>query len=221
MDKLLIIDDEDAMRRLLRLNLEDRYEIIDTGNSAKALDLAMRERPKAILLDLKMPNYSGFELCRTFRSLTATQLIPLIIVSGDGTATTKSLCQELGAKAYFEKPVDYEALRARLADVLSGVPPERRSELRVHLRVMLKLRGTDMTGKPFEESSATANVSRSGFLSGCAAPLAIASIVEVYLLSGGARLVGSARVIRAEETETPYPRYAFRFVETQGDWVLQ
>ena len=80
MDKLLIVDDEEAMRRLLRINLADQYEIIDTGNPEQALALAMQDRPNAILLDLRMPKYSGFELCRTFNSLTFTQLIPIIIV---------------------------------------------------------------------------------------------------------------------------------------------
>jgi hypothetical protein len=47
------------------------------------------------------------------------------------------------------------------------------------------------------------------------------SVANVFLLSGGEQLVGTARVIRAETTETPYPRYAFRFVEKSGQWVLQ
>jgi DNA-binding response OmpR family regulator len=221
MEKLLIVDDEEAIRRLLRINLADRYEIIDTGNPEQALALAMQDKPNAILLDLRMPKYSGFELCRTFNSLTATQLIPLIIVSGEAGATTKSLCKELGATAYFEKPIDFEALRAGLENVLHAVRPERRSEVRVRLRVMLKLRGTDINEKPFEEVSATENVSQSGFLCGCTAPLKKDSTIEVYLVSGGSKFVGKTRVVRSEGCETPYPRYAFRFVQKDGDWILQ
>jgi DNA-binding response OmpR family regulator len=221
MDKLLIVDDEEAMRRLLRINLADRYEIMDTGNPEQALALAMQGKPNAILLDLRMPKYSGFELCRTFNSLTSTQLIPLIIISGEAGATTKSLCKELGATAYFEKPVDFDALRAGLATVLHAVRPERRSEVRVRLRVVLKLRGTDIQEKPFEEVSATENVSQSGFLCGCTAGLKIDSTIEVRLVSGGTKFVGMARVIRSEGCDTPYPRYAFRFVQKDGDWILQ
>ena len=69
MEKLLIVDDEEAIRRLMRINLADRYEIIDTGNPEQALAMAMQDKPNAILLDLRMPKYSGFELCRTFSSL--------------------------------------------------------------------------------------------------------------------------------------------------------
>src|ERR1700693_2120085 len=150
MDKLLIVDDEAAQRRLLRINLADRYEILDTGNSEEALALAMQHKPKAILLDLRMPNYAGFELFRTFKSMTCTQLIPIIIISGEAGATTKVFCKELGATAYFEKPVDFDALRAGLASVLHASQPERRREVRVHLRVMLKLQGIDINEKPFE-----------------------------------------------------------------------
>src|ERR1035437_4773175 len=153
MDKLLIVDDEQAMRRLLRINLADRYEILDTGNSAEALAMAMQGKPNAILLDLRMPNYSGFELCRILKSMTSAQLIPIIIISGEAGATTKLFCKELGATAYFEKPVDFDALRSGLERVLHAAQPDRRSEVRVHLLVMLELRETDINEKPFEETS--------------------------------------------------------------------
>ena len=82
MEKVLIVDDEESMRRLLRIHLEDRYEVIDTGDPMQALAMAMQDKPNVILLDLRMPKHSGLELCRTFSSVTSTQLIPVIIVSG-------------------------------------------------------------------------------------------------------------------------------------------
>jgi DNA-binding response OmpR family regulator len=221
MDKLLIVDDEEAMRRLLRINLADRYEIVDTGNSDQALAMALQGKPNAILLDLRMPNYSGFELCQTFKSMTSTQLIPIVIISGEAGATTKLFCKELGATAYFEKPVDFDALRAGLERVLHAAPPERRSELRVRLQVTLKLRGTDVNEKPFEEVSVTENVSKSAFFCGCRALVKKESTIEVYLVKGEMRFVGKARLVRSEGCDTPYPRYAFRFVQKAGDWILQ
>ena len=221
MDKLLIIDDEEAMRRLLRINLADRYEIIDTGTPEQALAMALQDKPNAILLDLRMPNFSGYELCRTFRAITSTQLIPIIIISGEAGATTKASSKKLGATAYFEKPVDFDALRASLAKVLHTAQRDLRCEVRVQLRVMLKLRGTDINQKPFEELSATENVSKSGFLCGCTALLNKDSTIEVYLVSGGTKFVGKARVVRSEGSDTPYPRHAFRFVQKDGDWILQ
>jgi len=221
MEKILIVDDEEAMRRLLRINLADKYEIIDTGSPEQALAIALQDKPSAILLDLRMPKYSGFELCRTFSSLTATQLIPIIIISGEAGATTKSLCKELGATAYFEKPVDYDALRAGIAKIMQAARPERRSEVRVRLRASLKLRGLDASDNAFEEVSATENVSLSGFLCGCTATLKKDSKIQVYLVAGGMQLVGTARVLRRDPSDTPYPRYAFQFVEKHGQWILQ
>jgi len=221
MHKLLIIDDEAPMRRLLRINLEDRYKIVDTGDPELALEAVLQSKPNAILLDLRMPNYSGFELCRTFKSITSTQLIPIIIVTGEAGASTKLYCEELGAAAYFEKPIDFEALRDRLDKVLEAAHPERRSEVRIALRVTVNLRGTGMHGQPFDELCSTENISRSTFFSRCEALLKKGGEVSVSLVTGGKRFVGMARVMRCEESNAPHSRYAFRFIEKHVNWILQ
>src|SRR2546430_2941090 len=122
MDKLLIVDDEEAMRRLLRINLADRFEIIDTGNAEQALALAMQDKPNAILLDLRMPNYSGFELCRILKSMTSTQLIPLIIISGEAGGNKKLFFKEVGGTGDFLKTVYFFALPSRLAHIFYATP---------------------------------------------------------------------------------------------------
>jgi DNA-binding response OmpR family regulator len=221
MHKLLIIDDEAPMRRLLRINLEDRYKIVDTGDSDLALQAVFQSKPNAILLDLRMPDYSGFELCRTFKSMSATQLIPIIIVSGEAGASTKLYCEELGAAAYFEKPIDFEALRDRLEKILQAAHPERRSEVRVALRVMLNLRGASANGKPFDELCSTENISRSTFFCRCEAPLKQDSEVSVSLVIEGKKFLGMARVIRREEGGAPQMRYAFKFLQKDVNWIIQ
>jgi DNA-binding response OmpR family regulator len=221
MHKVLIIEDEAPMRRLLRINLEDRYKILDTGDPELALEAVLQSKPNAILLDLRMPNYSGFELCRTFKSITATQMIPIIIVTGEAGASTKSYCEELGAAAYFEKPVDFEALRDRLAKILEAAVPERRSEVRIILRVTVNLRGTNVRGQPFEEMCATENISRGTFFCGCESQLRKDSEVAVSMVTGGKKFVGMARVTRCDEHSAPRWRYAFRFLQKDVNWVLQ
>lgn len=220
MSKLLVVDDDDAMRRVIRLNLADSYEIIDTGEPEHALALALEHKPEAILLDLRMPKYSGFELCKTFTSFSSTQMIPVLVISGEAGAKTKQFCRDLGAVAYFEKPVDFEALRVQLADFLKVRRTERRCEVRVRLRVPLRIAGKDENGEPFDTHTTTENVSRSAFLCACPEALPEGSLLEVYLVSAQEEHVGKAQVIRSEWKETRYPRYACRFTERTGHWVL-
>ncbi len=221
MARVLIVDDDESIRRLVRLNLADLYEIFDTGKPEEALALALEHKPDAILLDLRMPGYSGFELCKTFTSFSATQLIPVFVISGEGGAKTKEFCRDLGAAAYFEKPVNFDALRASLAQALQKRRLERRGEVRVGLRVPLKISGRDSNGSAFGLPSTTENVSKNAFLCACSAVLAVESIVDVYLLATEQEHVGKARVVRAEWAGTQYPRYGFKFTEMIGGWVLQ
>jgi DNA-binding response OmpR family regulator len=215
------VDDEAPIRRLMRINLEDRYTIVVTGDPELALEAALRSKPNAILLDLRMPNYSGFELCRTFKSIACTQMIPIIIVTGEAGADTKSYCQELGAAAYFEKPIDFDALRTGLEKVLQAAHPERRGEVRVNLRAMLNLRGTDRQRKPFEEMCDTENVGKSTCSCSCTALLDKRSKVSVSMVTGGKRFLGMARITRSDDGNPIRFRYAFRFVRQDVNWILQ
>ena len=140
MHKLLVIDDDESVRKLLRFRLKNSYEIIDTGSPEEALALALQENPDAVLLDLMMPKYSGFEVCQTLSSLSFTQHIPIIIVSGESTASYKDFCEALGAKDFVQKPVDFEVLERKLSKVMEGSGNGQQSEPRVRLRVTLKLR---------------------------------------------------------------------------------
>lgn len=222
MPLILIVDDDEAMRGLIRERLEDAYKIIDTGNPEGALSLALQSKPDCILLDLMMPEFSGFELCQTLASLSFTRLIPIFVITGEPAARYKDSCMNLGAKEYFEKPLNFGQLRSRLAAVLESKQHERRAEVRVRLRALLKLRGTDTSGRKFELLTTTDDVSASGFLCGCHALLERDAIVEVWLRSGGVELqVGRARMVRVEWPNTAWQRHGFRFVEKPHDWILR
>jgi len=73
MSKILIVDDDEAIRGFLRQQLEDAYEVADTGNPEDALAMALNLKPDCILLDLMMPMLSGLELCQTLTSLSFTR----------------------------------------------------------------------------------------------------------------------------------------------------
>lgn len=220
MAKLLVVDDDGALRRLIRLELEDTYEIIDTGEPEQGLAIALERRPNAILLDLRMPKYSGYELLQTFTSFSPTQTIPVVVVSGESGEYTKEHCKQLGATAYFEKPIDFEALRKCLQEIVKSRRHTPRSEVRVRLRVSLKLRGIDSQETQFEEDTITEDVSISGFLFGCNRKLATDSVVEVFLKSYGGSRVGTARIMHARSTDAVLWHYGCRFIEKTGSWVL-
>src|ERR1700690_2370693 len=114
MPKVLIVDDDESMRGLLRMRLADSFEVIETGNPEQALGLALEHKPDAILLDLMMPKFSGFDLCQSFRSLSYTSTIPILVITGETEAKYKDHCANLGAVAYFEKPLRLDELRRRL-----------------------------------------------------------------------------------------------------------
>ena len=221
MGKVLVVDDDEALRRLMRLELSDTYEIIDSGEPEQGLALALEYKPDAILLDLRMPKYSGYELLQTFTSFSRTQMIPVIIVSGEAGGQTKEHCKQLGAVGYFEKPIDFEALRACLNHIAKTRRYIPRTEVRVRLRVPLKLRGTDSQGKKFDEVATTENVSLSGFLCGCTVELPTDSIVDVYLTSHGEDYVGKAKIVHSSSKGTPLRHYGCHFTEKTGPWILQ
>ena len=220
MQKLLVVDDDEAIRRLLRLELSDTYEIIDSGEPQEGLALALEHKPDAILLDLRMPNYSGYELLQTFTAFSHTQKIPVIIVSGEGGALTKEHCKQLGAYAYFEKPIEFDALRASLSQVTKARRFVPRSEVRVRLRVPLVLKYTDAKGNKLQQETITENVSLSGFLCASTAELLVGSMVDVYITNPLLTYVGNAKIAHSDTKASPLHHYGFRFVEKPGPWVL-
>ncbi len=221
MPKILVIDDDPDVRALHRMRLSETFEIIETGEPEQALSLALEHKPVAILLDLMMPKCSGFELCQSLHSLSYTSMIPIFIITGESAEKYKAHCETLGARAFFEKPVDYKQLKARLNAELQTTQPDRRSNVRVRMRVLLTLRGTDANGNKFEASIATENISSGGFLCSCTVPLLKDSVVDVFFAAPPERSVGRARVVRRESPNAPWQQYGFEFTEITHEWLLR
>lgn len=222
MPTLLIVDDDQSVRKLLRFRLGNSYKILETGAPEDAIALAMQGKPDAILLDLMMPGYSGFEICQTLGSMSFTQLIPIFIVSGESASRYKDFCAALGAKGYFQKPVDFDALESRLKAVIQGRQAERRREARIKLRLVLRIKGANEKGDSFDLFTTTENVGAHSFLAGCTGSLKAGSAVEVAVMNAGEhQTVGEAEIVRIEWPGTPGQRCAFRFRQKPGDWALR
>lgn len=219
--RILVVDDDDALRKLIREWLKGDYEIVDTAEPTEALGLALDLRPDCILLDLLMPGLTGFELCKTISSLSLTHSIPVLVLSGNPPERYGEVCSHLGADDYFEKPIDVARLRARLTELICEGPPADRCELRLKMQVGIELRGLNRYGHAFHEVTSTEDVSPTGFRCACAAQLAHKSVVEVYLRGGVAkRRVGRAEVVRALNGGQNPPQYGFHFMQKPYEWLL-
>lgn len=116
MTTVLVVDDELAIRRLLRSTLERAgYRVFDAVDARAALASVERDRPDAVLLDLGLPDRDGLELVPL---IAKNPDIGLIVVSARGDTDQKVAALDLGAHDYVTKPFDSEELLARLRTVL-------------------------------------------------------------------------------------------------------
>ena len=219
MKKLLIVDDDEALRGLYRRRLSSAYELFETGEPEQAMALALENRPDAILLDLKMPKFNGFELCRNFRSLSYTSKVPIFVVTGQ-SGNYKKECETMGATGYFEKPIDFVKLKQTLAAALDATESKQREIQPLGIRVGLKLHGTDGRGEQFTELVATESASPEGFQFNSPRDFAEGSELDVFLTGNTERHVGHARV--AERFSAGLQLQAYRAVfDGTTDWILQ
>ena len=222
MPKILVVDDDDAIRGLIKARLSGPYQVIDTRDPVQALGLALEHKPDAILLDLMMPDCSGFELCQSIHTLSYTSRIPIFVVSGESAAKYRDYVSNLGASGFFEKPIDFPELKARIAEALQAKRPERRAHVRVRMKLVLKLKGTDERGRSFEQLTTTENVSAGGFL--CNLPVVLPPDARLDVFLSGAdtdRHAGTVRAVRQEAPNSPWQRYGFQFVERSPEWIFQ
>jgi two-component system KDP operon response regulator KdpE len=114
--KVLVIDDEPPIRKLLRMGLSSQgYDIIEAGNGKAALEL-MREAPDLVILDLGLPDIQGHELLRTIRS--RNESVPVVVLSSRGDEAGKVQALDLGADDYVTKPFGMDELLARMRAAL-------------------------------------------------------------------------------------------------------
>ena len=114
--RILVVDDEPAVRDLLVYNLRKaHYETLIAFNGRQALELALQEQPDLILLDLMLPEVDGLDVCRELRS---TSKIPIIMLTARGEEVDRVVGLELGADDYVCKPFSVRELMARIKAVL-------------------------------------------------------------------------------------------------------
>ena len=154
--KVLVIDDEPPIRKLLRMGLGTQgYQTIDAPNGKAALEL-MADQPDLVILDLGLPDVPGLELLRQIRS--RREDVPIVVLSSRGDEAAKVEALDLGADDYVTKPFGMEELLARMRAAL-------RHQLQVHgdrpifnvgdlsvdlVRRIVKMRGHEVKLSPKE-----------------------------------------------------------------------
>jgi two-component system KDP operon response regulator KdpE len=118
--RILIVDDEPQIIRVLRMSLSTRgYDVRSAADAESALETFHDWPPDLVITDLSMPGMSGIELCRRLRSISQ---IPLIVLSVKGEERTKVEALDAGADDYLTKPFGMDELFARIRATLRRAP---------------------------------------------------------------------------------------------------
>jgi two-component system, OmpR family, KDP operon response regulator KdpE len=121
--RVLIVDDEPPIRKLLRMGLTAQgYQVLEAPNAKAALEL-LAQNPDLVILDLGLPDVQGFELLRTMRA--RNEQLPIVVLSSRGDEAAKVQALDLGADDYVTKPFGTDELLARMRAAL-------RHQLQVH-----------------------------------------------------------------------------------------
>lgn len=131
--KLLLVDDEPINLQVLRQVLQDDYRLFFAKDGDKALELASRERPDLLLLDVMMPGMTGYEVCTRLKQNAATAAIPVIFVTALADVDDEARGFEVGAVDYITKPVSPAIVRARVRTHLSLVRVDELKQTRLQI----------------------------------------------------------------------------------------
>lgn len=131
--QLLVVDDEPANLQVLRHILQEDYRLLFAKDGAKALELAAREKPELILLDVMMPGMTGYQVCAQLKATPATSAIPVIFVTALADVEDEAQGFAVGAVDYITKPVSPAIVKAPVRTHLSLVRVEELRETRLQI----------------------------------------------------------------------------------------
>jgi putative two-component system response regulator len=117
--KVLIVDDDARIRKVLRRMLESEgYELFEGKDGEEALVLAEAEEPDLILLDVLMPTLSGFDVCRRLKAMEAFRMTPVVLITGLSDVENRVVGIQAGADDFISKPFENTELLARVKSLL-------------------------------------------------------------------------------------------------------
>ncbi len=132
MERVLIVDDDPDIQRLVSYNLTQAgFEVVTAETGRKALESVQKHPPDLIILDLMLPDVDGMEVCRTLRQHENSRRIPIVMLTARGEEIDRVIGFELGADDYVRKPFSPRELVLRVKSIFRRMKDERSDMLRV------------------------------------------------------------------------------------------
>ncbi|HYX88192.1 MAG TPA: response regulator [Gaiellaceae bacterium] len=127
---MLVIDDERSIRLLCRVNLGAAgIEVLEAGSGDEGLEVARREQPDLVLLDVMMPGLDGWDVARALADDPETRRIPVIFMTARADTADRRRGQQLGGVGYVVKPFDPVRIGELVEDVLGRIERGEREQL--------------------------------------------------------------------------------------------
>jgi DNA-binding response OmpR family regulator len=121
MGTILVVEDYDDVRRMLKILLEsEKFRVLEAPTGSKALEVVKNEHPDAILMDLALPGIDGFETIRRIRAIDGFQNTPIVVLSAYTGVSTRETALCAGSNYFMAKPIDFDDLAALLKEILFG-----------------------------------------------------------------------------------------------------
>ncbi|MDX1601080.1 MAG: response regulator [Anaerolineales bacterium] len=121
MSKVLVAEDERDIRELITFTLRYHgHDVLAASNGEEALELALKEHPDLVLLDIRMPRMNGYEVCRSIKENEVTKHIPVVFISAKGQEAEVKEGLDAGATDYILKPFSPDQLVERVSQVLGS-----------------------------------------------------------------------------------------------------
>ena len=121
MKKILVVEDDEKNMYLFSLILKKkRYRVIKAWNGEEGVELAIKEKPDLILMDIKLPGIDGMEATRRIRRSKANDKIPIIAVTSHAMAGDRKRILKAGCTGYIEKPINLETFLRQIEKYLRG-----------------------------------------------------------------------------------------------------
>jgi len=121
--KILLVDDDVGLRRLVRLTLGPDYDVIEANDGEEAIEVAQREHPDLVFMDIRMPKLGGYEACLRIKQSPDTCHAKVVMLTANTREEDREKGHSVGADGYLTKPYSPLALLAKVEELIGPMNP--------------------------------------------------------------------------------------------------